>query len=218
MRLSCVAIACLWFLLLIGSSQPLAAAEAPAAKPPVFSPDEAAAQGIVILQQLVTERNFKQLGFDTLAEGRTGKLTLGSPLEVFWVGLDQLKMYRPGTDPAGLLFKSKMRTYPVMLGSVVKSSLTVSQSHGNPRWQATRWGSANLIRSIRLHIRLNSEFLVWIPSLNLYFLGDATGGQFMMTPLASHRGLGFQEGQALPTKTVFAILYEEAKAHDGGAW
>lgn len=210
MRTGWVTIPCLCSLLLVAASQRMAVAQLPE--------DEAAKEGIEILRELVNQNNFKQLGFDTLAEAKTGLLKRGPSLLVFWVGLDQLKVFQPGSDPAKLLFDAKMITYPVMLGPAVKSSLTVTQtqSSGNP-WRATRWGSAKLIRLLQQYRRSSSDFVVWIPALNLHFLGDRAGGQFMMTALANYPGLKLDAGVALPAQAVFSRLLPEAKAHDGGA-
>jgi hypothetical protein len=54
-------------------------------------------------------------------------------------------------------------------------------------------------------------FVLWIPQLSRYFLGDIAGGTFSIIPLYDEKEYGFVAGVAKPASEVFRVIAQEAK-------
>lgn len=146
-----------------------------------------ATKGLETFRRLVNEQNYRRYGFESVAE--ISSASLGEPLVIYFVRLDQLWEYQPGTDPYRLLAGGNKVIFPVMAGQQARSSIVVDKVNG--AWRAASFGGTTFVK---LFTRIRSEraapgapaestFAVEVPSLSLYFLGQHAGGQLMLISL-----------------------------------
>jgi hypothetical protein len=176
-----------------------------------------ALKSLSVFKSLVTTRNnFREMGFESLAE--LDRMALGVPMEVFQVRLDQLQGYQGGMAAETLLVDSKHYLYPVLVDTNTRSSLTISEVQGD--WTAVSFGSPKLIRmltsaragiSSSAGVPLSSVFLVEIPALNLYLVGYKAGTTTMVAQVMPDGSTASPR----PASAAFADLVPMAKAHDG---
>src|SRR4249920_1258685 len=79
------------------------------ASPRFADTQTAAAQSLQTFGKLITKDNYKELGFDSVEE--VVEARLGAPLAIFFVRLDRLREYQPGSDPNTLLADSAQVYY-----------------------------------------------------------------------------------------------------------
>ncbi|KAB2833310.1 MAG: hypothetical protein F9K48_08705 [Candidatus Brocadia sp.] len=179
-----------------------------------------ASESIMTLRKLVNERNYKAMGFESPDE--VSAVALGEPIRVFIVRLDHLREYQPGGDPNKLLIDGDKIIYPFTVKEQVRSSVVVEKV--NETWNATNFGGPNLIKilaNIRKNnsdstgIPLSSYIAVQVPALNLYFLGNRTDNELMLTPLLDDPSFEFKAGRTVPAKDVFSAILPSAKEHNG---
>jgi hypothetical protein len=183
--------------------------------PPPPAPDssQAANAAIGVLRQLITPQNYRGMGFDTQDE--VSRAQLGAPLAVNNIGLDQLKQYQSSADPAPLLMASNEAVYPVIVDGNVKSSLTIIKKDGG--YVPSAFGNADVAKRLgryRQGAGANA-FIVRVPALNFYFLGNRTAEGLFLTPIVSDPRLKLAEGQAQPANQVLAQLVPIARAYNG---
>jgi hypothetical protein len=171
-------------------------------------------------RSLVTQENYKQMGFDSAEEIRSA--ILDTPIVDYLVRLDRLKEYLPENNPDSLLTATNQLLYPVLVRRTVKSSLTLSKI--KEQWQVVSFGNTNLTKTISRTLATNmkttgvsrlSYFTVRVPALNLVFLGYRLNNRLMLIPVMDNARLEFTAGTSLPGETVFARLLPEARTHDG---
>ena len=188
--------------------------------PPAHQAQEAATQGIETLRQMITEQNYRAMGFQSVDEVKSA--ALGAPLPIFYVQLDQLKSYEPATDPNKLLTDVNQMMYPVTVKDEVRSSVVVAKADGV--WKATRFGGPNVIQSVaqvRSTVARSSEtppastFVVRVPALNFYFLGYRAGDKLMLAPLLDDSRYNFKAGVPMPAEEAFRALAAAAKNYNG---
>jgi len=181
---------------------------------------KAASGALATFGQLVTEDNYRAMGFDSL--GEVGVARLAEPLRVFMVRLDHLQKYEPGSDPNKMLSGGDQVIYPVTVGEQVRSSITVHKVERT--WKAFDFGSPTLVKMLAkvrkysadsTKLAISSYFVVRVPALNLYFIGHRADGVLMLTPLVDHPGYRFKARVTMPADRVFAALLPAAKGHDG---
>lgn len=176
----------------------------------------AATQALATFRKLVNAQNYRELGFDSPDEA--GSATLGEPIKVLIVRLDQLSGYQPGSDPSRLLSDANQVFYPVNARERVRSSITVEQVDG--KWRAASLGNAGLANQIS-EVRKGTptstaDVIVQVPALGLYFIGrpDASN-KLMLTSLATSTPYNLRAGATQPAEEVFAALVPFARSHNG---
>jgi hypothetical protein len=197
--------------------------------------DVAADRGLTILKnEILTDKNATQnatlLGFKSLREALDADLDKNNSFQVSLVGLDAvnldwtdmrkgLRQFRPGDRPEDLLVPLNRRLYPIKVGHILRSSLTVTLRNPSDisSWTPTNWGFADLIIPLMQYRAQfsSAHLLVWIPSLNLHFLGDNSSGKLMLIPIRSSTKYGFIAGNGQPAQDVFTKLAPVALVHDG---
>src|SRR5262249_25477395 len=103
-----------------------------------------------------------------------------------------------------------------------RSGLVVSKRKDRATWTPTNWGLAKLVRDTTKYRQMErdrgSEFvrIVWIPALNLHFLGNNPhdGEDFKLIPLADRVAYGLRAGISVSAKIVFALYGLEARQYD----
>lgn len=166
------------------------------------TPEEAAEQALKIFPQLVNQENFAALGFRSPEEVQGAEL--GEPLPLYFVPLDKLQTYEGGQGlERELVVDAQTVVFPVLLNQSPRSSIFVQ---GNAQgWLASDFGGATLIRSVSEFRRGGEEFLLQIPALNLYFLGQF-GEELLLTPIAEDPRFQFFPGRTLTADQVFETL------------
>lgn len=183
-------------------------------KPPSPQPQQAAQDGIGVLQKLVNDQNYRAMGFDSVDEVKQAQL--GQPLPVFNIPLDKLKGYQPESDPKQLLVKSSETIYPVTVNAQVKSSVTVVQNDAG--YAPSSFGNAAIVKSLsqyRQGSTAEGDFVVRVPALNMYFLARWVDGKLMLVPIADDPRLKLRPGEAVPAETALPQLVALANAYNG---
>ena len=186
-------------------------------------PRAAATEGLQSFRSLVDEQNFRDLGFESQDEVTSA--TLGEPVSVYLVRLDQLREFQPEADPNKLLTATSEMIFPVLVKDQARSSITLTQEGG--KWVAAGFGGAKLVRQLA-KVRGNlgasestpgtPDMFVKVPALNVYFVArqnQKPGGELMLTPLTDQPDYRMKEGGSIPAKEAFSALVPAAKLHDG---
>jgi hypothetical protein len=180
----------------------------------------AAARALETYRKLVTNDNYKELGFESLDEAAAA--TLGEPRRVFAVKLDQLRAYQAGGDPNRLLTDANRVIYPVAVREQVRSSISVEQKDG--KWRAMDFGNAGLAKQIAQASRNltasnqkpeETPIVVHVLPFNLYFLGHRFEKRLLLTPLGDYSTFNLKSGAPAPADEVFASLASFAKEYNG---
>jgi hypothetical protein len=185
----------------------------------VTASQAAAATALDTLRRLVNARNFRAMGFDSLAEA--GSATLGRPLVIFRVPLGALRAFNPKNDPWRIVRPSEMVFYPVLVGKQARSAI-VLRGDGN-RWRVATYGGANPARLSSEAIRIADSLLpppqrqyfwieVRIPSTN--FIGFESTTRLILIPLRDDRMNRWRQGVPIPADSVFGQLSPEARAYN----
>ena len=208
--------------LLVALLLALAACAAPASQPPGGEPepipalqgkdpDEAARKSLEAFRALVTADDFTALGFESLDE--VAKAQLGPSLKVSTVPLDRLQKYEPGANPEELLVDANRVIYTVTVNEEVRTSLEVGQV--GDLWQGRSFGSPEFIRPIAKLRQSDTDFVVWVPALNAYFMASRTEGGLTLTPAFDYPELDLSAGRTLPAASAFAVMVPLAQSHNG---
>ncbi len=181
----------------------------------------AATQALATFRKLVNGENYKELGFDS--PDQISKASLGSPMRVFAVKVDQLREYRSGSDANALLGETPQMYFPVTVEGQAHASVVVEQADG--KWKSVSFGNAGLARQIASVRKTNAssetasrpaDIIVQIPALGVYFLGSRSAdNKVLLTSLAANSSLGLQAGSTEPAEAVFARLAPFAKSYNG---
>ncbi|OEU69094.1 MAG: hypothetical protein BA863_07985 [Desulfovibrio sp. S3730MH75] len=170
--------------------------------------------------QLVTEENYRQMGFKSPEE--VNSAILGAPIQDFMVRLDRLKEYEPGSKPDELLTATSNVLYPVLEKEEVRSSITIAKTKDG--WQAVSFGGPNFVKLVSstliesskvTGLDYSSYFMVRVPSLNLFFVAHYLDNELMFVPLMDNTRLKFRARISMKAETVFSTILPDAKAHDG---
>lgn len=187
---------------------------------PLETIQEVASEGLAAFSKLVTKENYQAMGFES--PGDTRAASLGAPMRVFLVRLDELQRYQPGKDPNKLLSGGDRVIYPVTVKEKVRSSVVVEKVKG--RWEATSFGSSNLVKMLTkvrkdssgsTRLPISSYFVVEVPALNLYFAAHRTDEVLMLTPLLDDPSYGFKAGVTMSADKVFEAILPAARKHEG---
>lgn len=172
----------------------------------VADQQEAADNALAILQDLVTDDNYATLGFRSRDEVKSA--TLGTPLTLYFVPLDGLQAFDGEGDPNQLLVDSEVVYYPVLVETDVRSSVGI-QGGAEEGWTPVSFGTATLMQAVAQNRLTADNFLVQIPSLGLYFVGERSEDGLLLTAVVE-TGYDLPVGQAVPAADVFRILRDAA--------
>ena len=166
---------------------------------------EVAGKSLSTLSQLVTEQNFRAMGFESAKEAAGA--SLGTPLPVYMVQLDELRQYAGG-DPAPLLKPLPQVHPPVGAGGATRSGITVENT--GKGWQATGFGSPSLSRALAQGVQASgagNAFAVHVAALRTYFIGFRDGGgNLMFAPIRDEPELQLRAGVAIPASQALLAL------------
>lgn len=188
---------------------------------PLKEIQKVASESLATFSKLVKkQKNYREMGFTSPDEVRIA--TLGEPMRVFMVRLDQLRNYQPGSDPNRLLSGGDHVIYPVEVEGHVRSSVIIGKTKG--QWKAVSFGSPNLVKMLSTVRKENSDaaglptfsyFVVHVPALNLYFIAHRINEVLLFTPLLDDPRYKFKAGATMLADRTFEAILPAAKAHDG---
>ncbi len=165
------------------------------------------------LKELVTKETFRDLGFDS---PEVGGATLGKPLAVHMVRLDQLKEFKENAKADSLYPNVSEVLFPIAVGGQVRSGLTLREIQG--KWQITSLGRSNLTRSLTQEIKhveevthAESTFVVQVPAMGLYFIASRTRAETTLTPVISDVRFKLEGGRPLTAEKLMASLVPFAR-------
>lgn len=156
----------------------------------------------------------KTLGFASVEEARSA--TLGDPVPILTVRLDQLREYKQGSDPTSLVSAVSTKVlYPVQVGQTTRSSITIARSRRG--WEPVSFGGNALSNMFAMGRRKSpaATFVVVVPALNAFFGGAGRGAGMTLTPLEEYASLGLKAFETLPAAQVFERLVKPAREHNG---
>lgn len=165
-----------------------------------------ASTALATFRDLVDEQNYQELGLQSPQE--ISALTLGRSLRVFWVPLDSLKNFKPGSNPDFLLKGGDEFIYPVVVENWPRASIVVQKV--NEQWTATGFGGAKLARLL-FKVQADSTFAVRVPALHLYFTAYHTAGVLMLGPLLDQPDLDLFAYQYRRAEQIFQALSSVVK-------
>jgi hypothetical protein len=171
----------------------------------------AAREGLATLKQVVNANNYAALGFRSLEE--VSQATLGEPLQIYQVRLDTLRAFADKTDPETLLADPQRSLYPVHVNDRVATSIFVTGSRES--WRATEFGNAAVAQLVSRQGRGPGNFIVHVPALQAYFVGDRASGKLTLTPVMDDPRTQFRAGETLPADVVFTKLQAAASGYNG---
>jgi hypothetical protein len=173
--------------------------------------DEAARKVMMSLSQLVTEANYKGLGFKSLEEVKTAQLGTGVKRRV--VSYQQLLKYQPGIPFSQLFTNEEQVIYPIQVAETVRT--TVSVSKRGDSWQISTLGDPQLASVLPGSGQSQAALqIISIPGLNLEFAGTQQGDDWILIPVQDFPQLKFTKGRAVGTKVALPTLSNYAKEFD----
>lgn len=174
-----------------------------------------AAASLPTMQKLVTESNFQNMGFRSAAEAKSA--SLGRPLALYTVPLNELVQYREGGDPARIIHFGDRILFPVMVNNEVRSSLQVDKS--GDKWEVSSYGGPNRMKLISDAInRLSADpenkgmeyRVITIPAMNLYFIGMQKDDKLFLASVLDDEAYGVKAGEVVSAEIILPKLAEIA--------
>lgn len=183
------------------------------APPPVDDAQQAASSALATLQKIVTEQNYKGLGFNSATEVKGA--ALAQPLPLYNIDLNRVKSFKSGQDLNTLLTASTETIYPVTVGGQVRSSVTVVKK--GKGFTTASFGNAAIVRGLSRYRTkgMQGAFAVRVPFLSSYFLGNRIGNKVLLIPVAVDSRLHLREGAAVPADQVLNAIVPIAQAYNG---
>jgi hypothetical protein len=151
----------------------------------------------------------KLLKMFNLSKEQAANTTRGKKIKVFMIGLDTLKAFKRGDSTKKVLLDTKKMIYPIYVGGVLKTSLSIRKREGG--WKNASFGGAvvHYFEPLRKkHAKANNinegaYFVVRVPGLYLVFLGYYQKGELYLIPTHEHSSLKLNVGKASPAAEVY---------------
>jgi hypothetical protein len=168
------------------------------------------------LRKLVNEKNMMSMGFRSMDEVKQAQL--GSPLVKYYVGLNDLKEYKEGTDISKMLHFGDQVLFPVTVNDMARSSIQMEKQGED--WKATAYGSPNLIQILERTINIlvqdtsvkSKDFMILsIPAMNQVYLAYWQDKELWMAPAISDERYEFKMGVPMMASAVFEKLLPDAQ-------
>jgi hypothetical protein len=160
----------------------------------------------------------EMMGFKTKEELKNSKL--GDPLEIYMVGLKDLKKYIADDDPKTILLDTEEIIYPVYVGNTLKSSISIRKREG--KWQHASIGGHEIHAAVparetiskKSRRLLSSYFIVKVPAMYLVFLGYYQQDKLYLALAHKHPDLEFDLYKPVPADEVFVKLQPLAEKYE----
>lgn len=172
----------------------------------------AARQGLDTLENLAEIQEPAALGFES--KEQVASATLGEPMQVFTVALDDLRSFAAATDdPEPLLEDSDRSIFPVEVDGRARSSVLVEKS--DSRFRSVSVGSPSLAQALDSTRPEGDSFVVHVQALSTYLHASRTADGIQMTPVFSDPRFEFTAGRAMAARDALGRMVEAAKAYNG---
>ncbi len=183
----------------------------------ISSSGTSAQQALNTFKKLVTAENYKNYGLKSV--DAIQQTTLGDAIEIFYVWLDDLKVYEAGQN-GGNLIKSQNRViYPILSsGSAISSA---ELEHVNGKWEARSFGRANAIQAYSDNVikwradSVQNTFLLRIPSLALEFYASHVGAKTYLVYTGSEQITDIPNDKIMLLEDVLLKLKPIAVEYNG---
>lgn len=170
--------------------------------------EEAARKAIQSLPQLITEANYRSMGFRSLDEVKSAQLGTASQRRT--VSYDQLLKYQPGASLRSFFAGEEQVVYPVQVGGQARTTLAVSRRGNN--WLISSIGDAYLAE---LFDTAGPSFeIISIPGLNMEFAGIAQGEEWTLIPAQDYPQLQLTRGSRVESATALPLIAAYAQEFD----
>ena len=169
---------------------------------PSATPDAAAQAGLHTLQELVSEKNYKGLGFTSLEERK--RAALDAPMRTYVIGLDALKRANAEADPGTLLQDAGKTLYPIKVDNAVVSSLSVTQRADG--WRASEFGNAAIARTLTGFRKNPDDAVVEVPALLLRFVARKSDSDWVLIPIRDDARFEWHAGDEVNARRVVQVL------------
>jgi len=177
---------------------------------------QAATRSLENFRRLVDAQNYRELGFDS--PDQAAAASLGQPLKVYLVKLDQLRDYKAGADPEALLSDINQVYYPITVGGQARSGIVLELKNGE--WKGVSFGNSGLARKLA-ELRQaaapgGAQLLVELPVLGLDFLGQrGADNKLTLTSLSAAPEYKIEAGTAISADQAFTTLAPFARDYNG---
>lgn len=150
--------------------------------------------------------------------------TLGTPLKVMMVRLDELKQLSTtsATNPERLLHDLETLVYPVQVAGNLQGELVLGKVAGT--WSTRSVAGPSHLRQVEriqaaltqaAGISASAMLLVRIPALNLECIGYRSAKGLQLAPLMNVPSAGLVAGDVLPAQQLFERVLPLALQHNG---
>jgi hypothetical protein len=172
------------------------------------------------LAAAVTPDTYRSVGFRTVDEVRDA--TLGTPVQEFFVRLDELREFDERKPITKLLHPTGNVHIPVLVDAATRSSIVARRSAD--QWEAVVFGRTSFIRAVadsrtelsgRSGVRTEDAALIVVPAFNLHFLGHESSNGLMLTPVVGDSRFDWKTGTSYSAVEVFEALRPLAQKHTG---
>ena len=170
-----------------------------------------AATSLPTLQKLVNQSNFQKMGFRSVAEVK--EASLGRPLLVSRIQLNELKEFTQGADPAKLVHSGDRVLYPVLVRNEIRSAVQMDKSA--EQWSVSSYGGDNkmklfsdaIARLSTVPANADMEYqIVAIPAMNLFFIAMQKENKLYLTPVLDDETYGLKAGETVPAESILPRL------------
>ena len=182
-----------------------------------------------VLPQLVKgdEGYAKKLGFQS--EEEVNNSMIGRPLQVFEIGLRQLRRYEQepfslanllryqvwnreeNPVPTRLVYPICLKGNPTCTPKTIRSLMIITFSSDDLKWHLAGLGFEALIKGLFQYKKEGEDsFIVWVPALNGYYLGSYQQNSIRIIPLVKDPHFPYTPGKPVP-ENFFTILKKEAR-------
>ncbi len=178
------------------------------------TPESAARKALPLLKKLADSQHFNLLGFNSQDEVK--EATLGEPLRVMKLSLEQIKSYSGKPEEEGNFLRNTKEEllFPIMVKKQLRTAIAVTStfSKGIQTYVAARIGESSYAHTLdsvitdqagKLGLSRTDFFGLTIPSLFQYFAVYPTKDSLVLIPLPINVIAGCsKEGHACYAKNV----------------
>jgi hypothetical protein len=182
----------------------------------VINARNAASATLTLLGPALVSKGHQSLGFTSVAE--VNGATIGSPVQVAFVGLDRLAAYTAGQPPIELVQPLGGLIIPVLVGGTVRCAVLLKANGstftgvgvGEP--QMTKLITDSMEAVAKAHgLSPDSLIVLKIPALFLTFIARSDNEQIWVTPVSDAPTYSMRAGEELNAQDVFVRLRPAAQ-------
>ncbi|MBK7344332.1 MAG: hypothetical protein IPJ06_15300 [Saprospiraceae bacterium] len=179
---------------------------------------QAAQAALRDMQQLVNGENYKMIGLDS-PDALKGAST-GSPIAIQVIGLEAVRKFQGSQNEVQSILEAHNRVFvPVLSNGKVISAIALDKS--DKGWKTASLGMAAPIEEYNKVIRENNlddkAYMVWVPSLNQYFVARGQGSNLQFASIGQSVG-DQSRGKFVSASDALKLLQPVAQQYNGLPW